>query len=51
LVLIGHSKEHADDLAFERFLQLVTADSSLRIISLTELADQLRSVGPAGLAA
>ena len=48
LVLIGHTKEHIDDRAFEQFLKLVSRDSSLRVISLTELAEQLRACRLAG---
>jgi hypothetical protein len=43
LVLIGHTKEHINDEAFEHFLKLVAADSSLQVVSLTEIANQLRA--------
>lgn len=51
LVLIGHTKEHIDDGAFDQFLKLISADDSLRVITLTELAGQLRNLRSAGVAA
>jgi hypothetical protein len=38
LVLIGHSKEHINDLAFEELLRRVAADPSLEVITMTTLA-------------
>lgn len=41
LILIGHSKEHRDDQDFERFLDGVSRDPALQVISLTELSQAL----------
>lgn len=43
IVLIGHSKEHRDDAGFARFLEAVSLDPSLEIISMTELGRRLQS--------
>lgn len=43
LVMIGHTKEHRDDHDFERFVSAVAKDPKLQIISLSELAAQLRA--------
>lgn len=40
LVLIGHSKEHRDDESFERFLAGVAADPNLKVVSMSDLAEQ-----------
>ena len=42
LVLIGHTKEHINPRAFEEFVRLAAADKSLKIISLTQVAEMLR---------
>lgn len=47
LVLIGHSKEHADDRAFGRFLELVAADSSLKVVGFGEVAAMMPKTGEA----
>jgi len=41
MVLIGHSKEHRDDLEFERFLSEVAMDPLLDVVSMSEVADRL----------
>lgn len=41
IVLIGHSKEHRDDVNFERFLAGVAADSELEVVSMSEVAAML----------
>ncbi len=43
LVLIGHTKEHTDDRAFEHFLQLVGQDSSLQVVGFDAVIDELRN--------
>jgi hypothetical protein len=43
IVLIGHTKEHRDDRDFERFLTQVSRDSSLEVVSMTEIARRLVS--------
>ena len=43
LVLIGHTKEHIDDRSFEKLLQMIAADSSLKVISFSDLALMLDS--------
>ena len=40
LVLIGHSKEHRDDEDFERFLAGVAADPNIKVVSMSDLAEQ-----------
>jgi hypothetical protein len=45
LVLIGHSKEHINDLAFEELLRRVAADPSLEVITMSQLAPMLDRVG------
>ncbi len=42
LVLIGHTKEHVNPHAFEEFVRLAAADKSLKIVSLTQVAEMLR---------
>jgi hypothetical protein len=42
IVLIGHSKEHRDDKAFERFLAAVAADPTLEVVSMSAIAERLR---------
>jgi hypothetical protein len=41
LVLIGHSKEHVDDRAFEQFLRLVNADAHLKVIGFGQIAEMV----------
>ncbi|HJU12583.1 MAG TPA: hypothetical protein VJ728_16985, partial [Candidatus Binataceae bacterium] len=43
LVLLGHTKEHTDDAAFDRFLQLVGQDSSLQVVSFDAVIDELQN--------
>lgn len=43
LVLIGHTKEHTDDHAFEQFLQLVGQDSSLQVVGFDAVVDKLQN--------
>ena len=50
LVLIGHTKEHINDSAFEEFLKIVASDASLRVTTLTAVANQLRNSVPVGVA-
>jgi hypothetical protein len=51
LVLIGHTKEHTDDRAFDHFLQLVGQDASLQVVAFDAVIDELqnsaRSICPA----
>ena len=42
LVLIGHTKEHTDDVAFEDFLSRVSHDKSLEVVSMARLAEALQ---------
>lgn len=42
LVLIGHTKEHADDAAFEEFLRRVSLDRNLEVVSMSRLAEERR---------
>ena len=47
LVLLGHTKEHIDDSAFDRFLQLVSQDSDLQVVGFDAVIDELdRSARP-----
>lgn len=41
LVLIGHTKEHIDDDAFEKFLRAVRRDDRLKIVTFDHLAKSL----------
>lgn len=41
LVLIGHTKEHRDDVDFARFVAAAAADPALEVISLDELSGRL----------
>jgi hypothetical protein len=41
LVAIGHTKEHINDHAFERFLALMAEDPELQVVSLREIAGML----------
>jgi hypothetical protein len=41
IVLIGHSKEHRDDMDFERFLAAVAADPALEVVSMSEMAERV----------
>jgi hypothetical protein len=50
LVLIGHTKEHVDRKGFEKFVSLVTSESGLRIISLSEVARLLNDRSGTGRA-
>ena len=43
VVLIGHSKEHINDAAFETLLRELKQESNIRISSFTEMAALLRS--------
>lgn len=43
IVLIGHSKEHRDDKEFERFLAGVAADPGLEVVSMSQIAERLKS--------
>jgi hypothetical protein len=42
LVLIGHTKEHSDDAAFEKFLRQVSLDRRLEVVSLGKLAEEVQ---------
>lgn len=42
LVLIGHTKEHTDDAAFEKFLALAKAERDLKVVGFGEIAQMLR---------
>ncbi len=46
VVLIGHTKEHIDDAAFDRLLSMLTAAPDLRVTSFTEIARQLERISP-----
>jgi hypothetical protein len=41
LILIGHTKEHVNDAAFEESLKRIAADPSLRAVSMSEVAAEL----------
>jgi hypothetical protein len=41
VVLIGHTKEHTDDVAFGKFLALVAADKSIKVSGFGEIAHLL----------
>ncbi len=43
LVLIGHSKEHADDRVLDRFLGEVTKDPGLKVTTFAEIAQRLKA--------
>jgi hypothetical protein len=43
VMLIGHTKEHIDDVAFAKFLQMVSADSNLKVVGMNEVANLLPS--------
>jgi hypothetical protein len=58
VVLIGHTKEHTDDVAFEKFLALAKAAGGLKMSGFGEIAQALRpqldtgetrTTSPAGL--
>jgi len=42
VVLIGHTKEHTDDAAFEKFLALTKAAGTLKVCGFGEIAEKLR---------
>ena len=42
VVLIGHTKEHTDDVAFEKFLALAKAAGGLKVSGFGEIAEKLR---------
>jgi hypothetical protein len=42
VVLIGHTKEHTDDRAFEKFLALAKAERGLKVAGFGEIAQMLR---------
>jgi len=42
VVLIGHTKEHTDDAAFEKFLALAKAAGGLKVSGFGEIAEKLR---------
>src|SRR6185437_6298243 len=42
LVLIGHTKEHTDDMAFEKFLALAKAAGGIKVSGFGEIAELLR---------
>ena len=42
LVLIGHTKEHTDDVAFEKFLALAKAAGGIKVSGFGEIAEALR---------
>lgn len=42
VVLIGHTKEHTDDRAFEKFLALAKAERGLKVAGFGEIAEMLR---------
>jgi hypothetical protein len=44
IVLIGHSKEHRDDIEFERFLAKVAADPGLEVVSMSQIAERLQEI-------
>lgn len=44
MVSIGHTKEHIDDQAFERFLALVAADPGVKVVTFSELGRLLREL-------
>lgn len=46
LVLIGHTKEHTNDRAFDHFLQLVGQDSSLQVVGFDAVIDELQKSAP-----
>ena len=41
LVLIGHSKEHRDHVNFEAFLAAVAEDDSLKVVSMSDIAEEV----------
>lgn len=41
LVLIGHTKEHIDDAAFDRFISAVAADPNLEVVTFHKIASEL----------
>jgi len=43
VVLIGHTKEHTDDVAFDKFLALTKATRGLKISGFGEIAEALRA--------
>jgi len=46
LVMIGHTKEHIDDTSFENLLRLISADSSLKVVTFDAIANLLPAVLP-----
>jgi hypothetical protein len=42
VVLIGHTKEHTDDVAFEKFLALTKVTKGLKVSGFGEIAEALR---------
>ncbi len=42
VVLIGHTKEHTDDAAFDKFLALAKAARGLKVSGFGEVAELLR---------
>ena len=47
LILIGHTKEHLDDAAFEDLLARAAREPGIRIVSMTHIAESLREAGRA----
>ena len=43
VVLIGHTKEHTDDAAFEKFLSLAKAERGIKVSGFGEIAELLRA--------
>jgi len=43
VVLIGHTKEHTDDVAFDKFLALAKAAGGLKVSGFGEIAELLRA--------
>ncbi|MGV3772932.1 MAG: hypothetical protein ACO1QB_08525 [Verrucomicrobiales bacterium] len=43
MVLIGHSKEHQNDEAFSRFLELVQREPELRIVGFSDVVEMMKS--------
>ena len=43
VVLIGHTKEHTDDRAFETFLSLATGEPNLKVVGFSKIAQILKT--------
>jgi hypothetical protein len=44
LILIGHTKEHVDDAAFEKTLSNYASDSTLRVVSMSSIASKFACI-------